>query len=499
MKTDPAEHAVLALFCSAFVWMCAAQWPGLHWDAACYAPPILSAARGEGFAAAAYPSWNIRLEGTQTHHGLLACLLYGQVLECSDWERLLFCYGFVNAGTCFVWWWIFSRQKYLGVWNGWKPAAIMAGVAAGCLGVGLQGRPEHPAIVIAGIPFLLTSGSLIVRLCVLGVTTGLLFCCSPSAGVLGAAGVCLFLALRPDFSEQLFWKRFCLTGLLGISTFGCTTLLMPISLTEWLVSFARASQSTLDFSSHLVRFQNGGLWGTSILAPFWNVAVIFYFSAISGLMFLRRRWSPLIVFWIIALKHYHVFTDYGYACGLLPLLRIFLALAAATPLRSTPPQYPRIIRVASFVWLGSFLMVFVQYFTEAIAYCQLPAVRPQIIQLFEQSSPDEGTPVPVIAFVASTQQSYVAVGQGRTDFVPVAENAVDGNWTADEKIYFEKRKAVPVFLMAPPELVRDREELSIDGVAYRKYCQDVSSAHGLAFFRPRRVGYGFIAYRKTAQ
>lgn len=476
-----------------------AQWPGLHWDASCYAPPIISAARGEGFAAAAYPALSIRLEGTQTHHGLLASLLYGQIFGCSAWPKLLLCYGIVNAVTCLVWWWVYSRRPYSAVLNGGFPAAMMAGLAAGCLGVGLQGRPEHPAVAIAAIPFLFAGGSLFSRLFLLGVTSGLLFCCSPSAGIMAGTGVCVFLALRSDYSEKNFWKRFIATGLLGIFTFACTVLPMPISIIEWSRNLIRESSLTFDFSSHLVRFQNGGLWGTSIIVPFWNVLVIFYFSAISSLFILRRRWSPLVVFWIIALKHYHVFTDYGYACALLPLLRIFLGLSAAVPTETVTAFFPRCLRVLSLVWLGSFSLVFIQYVTESLAYTQLPDVRPKISDLFQgcELAARNGAPSPVVAFMNSTPQSYVVLGRGKANFVPLSEDALLGRWSDHEQQYFKQKNVVPLYVIAPPDLAQGRAELTINGVLYRTCAQDLSVAHGLAFFRPRPVGYAFVAYRRV--
>jgi hypothetical protein len=500
VKKNLVDFLPISFVCLCFIAMGYAQWPGLHWDAACFTPPVFSTARGDGFAKPAYPVYNVRVPGEYFNfHGMLSVILFGKFLIAEDGVIFLRVLGFANAVTALMWWGAFRRTftSQGDVLPRWMP--LLAAVAAGSIAVGLQGRPEHPAVAVAALPFLFPRLNLFQRSFSLAVTAGLLFCCSPSSGVLAGTGVAVYLGLRPEYNPTWFLKWFCSTGVLAVLFFCCSFAFTPFGPLEWVSALREAASYALDFSSHLYRFRNGGLWGASLLLPFWNVVILFLWSLIFFLLLRRRRLLPLCVFSAVSLKHYSVFTDYGYACVYLPLLVVLLTWAQRTSLRTANTEVWKWTSRLCGLWLLCFVGVFLQYLTECLAFTQLPKPDESLAELRQICSEGQGVGIDntMAAFVTDAPQSYVIMNsylRACSPFAAVNPDFQAQAWKEDERKYFQQQGAFPRLLIVPSTRTDPPPELILDGASYRLQSQSLSYGQGVSMYRGRVVGYPFAAY-----
>lgn len=479
-------------------------WPALHWDAAAFAPPILNAARSGEFLQAAYPFWLNRLmDPTFSHHGFAAIFIHGLLAKCSSWDKLLGSYGLWNAASAVLWWFVFRRGGAGEHGRQWLSPCfgILAGVAAGCLSVGLQGRPEHPAVLIAGIPFLVRPWLPRIPLCILlGSTAGVLLACSPSCGVLAGCGIVVWSGLISDYRFRTFARMCTLGGSVALGIFVLFLFLTPLHPFDWFQSFFRASGHTLDFSDHLFRVRHGGLWGTSMIVPFWSVLIVFYSLLIAAILVRLKRIVPLILFVAACIKFQPVFTDYGYACAMLPLVwlgRRWFRL----PVSQASPVMLRVIRgiqLGHVIWLAGFLLVFLQFLTEAAVFNRLGysfCRDSKVISLCDFEAVEVAGWTPVIGYAMNTPQSYVTLGSAGMDFVAVDVDAETRAWGPEEKRFFSERSLVPALLVLPFSGETPATTKTIGGCVYELADMNRTHGWGVSLFRKRPVGYPFAVYR----
>jgi hypothetical protein len=72
----------LLIIASIFVWLGYLEWPGMHWDANFFAPPVVNVANGRGWHFGGYaPFYFLKLGDAYTFHGFLHIILYGVILK----------------------------------------------------------------------------------------------------------------------------------------------------------------------------------------------------------------------------------------------------------------------------------------------------------------------------------------------------------------------------------------------------------------------------------
>jgi hypothetical protein len=341
------------------------QWPGLHWDAALFATPVLRVASEGEWKFGSYTEWLItKPSRLYDFHGFLHVILFGGLLKAASWKAQFFWISLFNVITVLAYVFLFDRALrrngvqsfFLAVFFSFVPAVML---------LGIQGRPEHLQLLLVAIPLLFweitANGKLALRASY--VIAGLMFIASPLSGL--AYGVLILLALlvqsqgsrRPLPIIREILVLFLVASLTATLT---AEIFTPMSIFSWLKSMLGEAVGVKDFEGKLSQFYELRL-GLSMIVPFWNLLVVFCVF-IAFVFLLERRQFFAVGIGVLAFLYFNKkMADYGYICFLPALL--VLAVDWSRVSRGQlliGLRYRWILAIVAFV-ASAYAIVFVQY------------------------------------------------------------------------------------------------------------------------------------------
>jgi hypothetical protein len=300
------------------------QWPGLHWDAALFATPVLRFASEGEWKFGSYTEWLVtKPSRLYDFHGFLHVILFGGLLKAASWRAQFFWISLLNVITLLAYVFLFDRALrrngvrsfFLAVYFSFVPAVML---------LGIQGRPEHLQLLLVALPFLLweitTDWKLALRSSYL--IAGLMFIASPLPGL--AYGVFILLALlvqsqgcrRPLPVAREVLILFLVASLTAALT---TEIFTPISIFSWLKNMLGEGIGVKDFEGKLSQFYELRL-GLSMIVPFWNLLVVLCLFIAFVILLERRLYFAAGIGAFAFLYFNKKMADYGYICFLPALL-----------------------------------------------------------------------------------------------------------------------------------------------------------------------------------
>lgn len=295
-------------------------WPGMHWDSAAYAAPILNVASGKGWLSnpfhyglgEAETIWLTIKNRPYNTHGMLHVIIYGKFLGITTYERLFIWMGFINA-TTFASFALLMKRVMNGVSRLHLPSSLLIGLMAGVICLNIQGRQEQliPLMLSIYLWFatfnnrknhLLVSGAII---------TGIVFTTSPLPGVLCGLIFLICSSLLDKDSPWRFWGRMVIFGILAIATSGIIMYTFtPYGLAEWLQRTADIEGVAYDFSKYLFGFDL--IKGNSTYSPLWNIMAISLAATCIGVLAVKKKLVTLALTAAILIRIMPKANDYTY-------------------------------------------------------------------------------------------------------------------------------------------------------------------------------------------
>jgi hypothetical protein len=304
------------------------QWPGLHWDAAFFAPPVINVGVHNQWSFGGYTGFLLGRESILFDiHGFLHVVLFAKMLGVKDWSDYFFWIGIYNALTILVYAFLFYRTL---VRNG-IPSLLLASILSfipAVILLGLQGRPEHLVILLLALPFLIFElwRRLDLAMFAAYVCCALILIASPLVGF--AAGVIVSAVLLVHASSitsrnwslrQFGW--FVLVG--GAVAILITQLFTPFSFFSWIASVVGEGEGSrnIDFEG-IVSSYFHKRYGNTMLIPAWNFLISLALLFILIVLIERQAFLSLFLVAATGLYFNKRMNDYGYVAFIPVLLYI---------------------------------------------------------------------------------------------------------------------------------------------------------------------------------
>lgn len=344
----PSEHKqkALAILCSFWMNVCGLfilfttiaflvsfglhQWPGLHWDSAFFAPPVLNVGAHQHWSFGGYSPFLLgRGSSNYDFHGFLHILLFAKLLHVSDWSDYFYWLGIYNAFTVVVYAYLYYRAL---VRSG-APSLLLVSTLTfmpAALLIGLQGRPEHLVVLLIAIPFLVfeVTQRLDWTMFAAYLCCALILITSPLLGIASSVIVVAILLSQLSLSSRRRW----LIRQLGffLLTVSCVTIIItelftPLNVLSWLVNVAKEGEGlrNIDFEGIMSSYYHKR-YGNTMLIPAWNMLASLAFLSILSCLIQRGASLALLLVVVAGLYFNKRMNDYGYA-AFLPIL-LYIAL-----------------------------------------------------------------------------------------------------------------------------------------------------------------------------
>lgn len=397
-------------------------WPGLHWDAAFFAPVITNIASGKGWIFDGYLTF-LFLHGNNSYdfHGVLQPLLYGGLFRASSMASLLSWMSVVNAATYLIYaaiyFLVLKRNRRTRLWK-----ALLFAVVPGVIVLGLQGRPEQLLPLLFAVPLLISelgAPSKVVFF-LLPLVSALACLTSPLPGLVYGT-FCLVMLLANGFSTGAS-KRDAYAFLIGAITAFLLSLFafrffIPFDLVSWVKGVAFSGKSALNELPKTLNFR-AGRWGYSLPSPAANFIVVF--AALASLLELLIR-KKLLSFLILASVLYwssRTMGDYGYVCFVPLVLAFALDGDRVSRLTLSSVLKPRFLSRASLFVAVLYLYVIGLYFSIAIGHVHAASTYPQAVSflkragILDQRPGQSCSPADVIGYPEVMAPSLVLFSNG---------------------------------------------------------------------------------------
>ena len=353
----------LLIIASIFVWFGYIEWPGMHWDASFFSPPVVNVASGRGWRFGGYaPFYFLNLGDAYTFHGFLHIILYGVILKAVTWQRLTLLMGFLNAATYISYFVLYKQVLYRNnVYNQILP--FILAFVPGTLALGLQGRPEQLLLLLFFVPAMLWSLSFsgLRWLLPSAVVAGLALLTSPLPGTIFSLGILLFYVYSESRRPLRLLLHLLLASiLLFVTAFLTTRMFTPLDLIPWF-NETRTTGGAVFLGYKYIFGITQYKWGFSLISPLWNLAFLFSLSLV--FLFLLRSKSYLVI-GLLALSMY-LFSprllDYGYSV-FLPLSLIICLDRKSFLMLRLPSwfSFPKTLILVT-AWASLYLYVFLSY------------------------------------------------------------------------------------------------------------------------------------------
>jgi hypothetical protein len=408
-----------------FIYLGWVGWPGLHWDAALYGPPVINVASGNGWIFGSYgPQVTLRPTLAYNFHGILHVFVYGVLFRADTWSRYIFAQSIVNSFTFFAYVlaYAYLLVRAYGVKLYCFIAALLLGSVAGVICIGLQGRPEQMAPLILLLP--LASFSFISRrrlmVIALGISLGVLVTLSPLISVFFSVFV-LFYLFGSNTGGSLAFLRtsaaFLATGF--ILSVMLVWILTPVSPLEWYLNVFRVSQATVNFEGLLLRLR-GYRFGFTLIAPLWNVLVLFL-VALGGIWLWRSKRSitSMLLFALSAAVFNEKMCDYGYSCFIPFALGLYLLESSGRASLRSSESSLRLVNIGLLLVSSAYVLVLVSYVTTAMTVPRVELSAAEAQRRFNISPAGQAlaSGLSAVGFPSLTTPSMVILGDASAKFV----------------------------------------------------------------------------------
>jgi hypothetical protein len=493
--------SAVALFLM-FAIFSATEWPGLHWDAWLYSPAVINVASSNVWTSGIHAVSAERLaSGRHDFHGYLSIVVFGALLRCSTWPEFVRILLISNGVTASLWF-LTAAAARRKCGAGGLVVPLLTGIMAGVIAVGLQGRPEHPAVFITAIPVLIwaCSDSVLLQLLGAAITSGLCCVTSPQAGMLSSIGIAVLTAFRSG-SHRIHLFRFAATGVGALLTAVLfTTLFAPFTFFEWFSNVRSFSGVALDYSKVLFRFDFESLMGLSMVAPFWNVIVLFHGAVIFCCLLRLRRWMSAI--WMTAAAWFllPLLADYGYSFAFPCLLTIMTPLQTRLGLFSDLPAVPVWYRRFQVSVLLMYVLAWVQFAGEAWAVYRsgrsISACHQQL-QSFLQETAGPPARIGEIGLLHHWSCSIVVLGDASHRYIYLAPSYDNHSWLQRDRDFFSLTGGPPEYLIHLPENAAPPEVFHFENTIFDRIMLSGPTIDKPPFvLKRRRIGHEFAVYKK---
>ena len=480
---------VFALIATAFVAMGIVGWPGFHWDANMFATPVINVATGKGWVFGGNTGGLAYRESLiYSSHGVLHVLLFGSLLACDTWEKLLLWCGIVNAATFAAWTCLFHRALRRGGHAGFfRP--ICLGLMAGVIVMGLQGRPEQLAPLLISLPLLLRELGCPTRLYQIATyaLAGLLFSLSPASGVLFGMGLVFWLSLQYEReNNRRFWRELILAGCAAALTFSLVlSLFCPFSILTWVNGTFFWSASATDFSGHLFGIERGSFTGISLAAPLWGPCVLATVVLVTFILLRRGKFVGLALFASPIFYCQARLSDYGYVAMFPCILWFLISRTPDSRLAFARPKGKIVLLHLGTALACLYALIFVRTAALTLLHVRhgpsIAATRAQLVSLGAMAYMDH--PV-ATTFNALSRPSFIIFGDASERYViGMPQRHVD--WVDKYLVdYSEKfHRPVEFFIYPQVEVLQAPEEVMVG----MERCKLVYN--GWTMERPRLLGF----------
>jgi hypothetical protein len=372
-----ASLAVIAVF----FFLNSIGWPGLHWDAAFFAPVVTNVASGKGWIFDGYLAF-LFLHGNNIYdfHGVLQPLIYGGLFRASSMASLLAWMSIINAATyiayAVLFFLILKRNRRISFW---KP--LVFAVVPGVIVLGLQGRPEQLLPLLFSLPLLgaeLGASSAVVFL-LLPIISALACLTSPLPGLVYGV-FCFVIMMAKGFSPAASRRSAYAFGigalvalLMAMAAF---QIFVPFGLVHWIQNIAFAGKSALNELPKTLNFR-AGRWGYTLPSPATNLMVVSASLLFLLELLVRRKVLSFLVLASVLYWSSATMGDYGYVT-FVPLVLAFMLdadLVSRFTLSSVlkPRFLSRAALAISFLYLyifGLYSFIGIGHFTSSSTYPQ---------------------------------------------------------------------------------------------------------------------------------
>ena len=498
-------------------------WPGLHWDGGFYSSAILNAANS-GVWELAGESLVFEWQGDLLllNHGVLSVLLYGELLQCCDWQSLLGMFAATTALSGAAWY--FAFIQLFGGYCGRKCDIALAGIAgctAAALSMSLQGRPEQPALLLSALPFLFVYRAGWRHHLMYGVLIALLFTASPTCGLTAFAGCMWFLSTKTDTS---IWQlTFRGLSVAAVAIFGVLAVLclVPGGPIEWIRRFIdRTDPDKLTSSTGMLfsfiepgkeadhfapEFRPTVFFGVSGWLPFWNLMVVFLLTWCLGALISARRLLHALLLMAALLRLERSFVDYSYVVALLPGcwfvlrdLRRYDSNNAGLRRGGASIVCLFLIVNGCYLWINA---------AEAVLYRGAATEMKQLQELISSvctADRSESGTKPAAGFVYSADQDLRILGPPSRRYVRLYSDVDDWrfeNWRLSESTKkFLASEDMQVDLVVFPRSETDLNVIRIDGQEFRRVMRTRGAGKRIARLGMRDgvVGYAVDVFVRSA-
>lgn len=408
-----------------FIYLGWVGWPGLHWDAALYGPPVINVASGKGWIFGSYgPQVTMRPTVAYNFHGILHVFVYGVFFRADTWSRYIFAQSVVNSLTFFLYAlaYVYILVRTYGIRIYCFIAALLLSSVAGVICIGLQGRPEQIAPLILLLPlasFLFISRRRILVI-FLGVSLGVLVTLSPLISVFFSVFT-LFYLFGSNTSGPLALVRTsvaCLATGFIVSVM-LIWILTPVSPLEWYLNTFGVSQAAVNFEGMLFRLR-GARFGLTLLAPYWNTLVLIFF--VLGGVWLwcsKRSITSMLLFALSAAFFNEKMCDYSWCCFFPFALGLYLFESRSGPSLRANASSIRLINVALLLLSAIYALVLGSYVITAITVppVELSAVEAQRRFNISPAGQALASGLSAVGFPNMTTPSMVILGDASAKFV----------------------------------------------------------------------------------
>ncbi len=408
-----------------FIYLGWVGWPGLHWDAALYGPPVINVASGKGWIFGSYgPQVTMRPTVAYNFHGILHVFIYGVLFRADTWSRYILAQSIVNSFTFFAYAlaYAYILVRACGVKLYCFIAALLLSSVAGVICIGLQGRPEQMAPLVLLLPlasFLFISRRRFLVIA-LGISLGVLVTLSPLISVFFSVFT-LFYLCGSNTGGSLALLRtsvaYLATGF--IVSVMLIWILSPVSPLEWYLNVFGVSQATVNFEGLLLRLR-GYRFGFTLIAPFWNILVLFLLT-FGGVWLWRSKRSiaSMLLFTLSAAFFNEKMCDYSWSCFIPFALGLYLLeYSSRSSLRSSGSSL-RLINVALLLLSATYVLVLASYVTTAMSVplVELSAAEAQRRFNISPAGQALASGSSAVGFPSLTTPSMVILGDASAKFV----------------------------------------------------------------------------------
>lgn len=348
-------------------------WPGLHWDAAFFAPVAINIASGKGWIFDDGYLAFFFLHGNNVYdfHGVLQPLIYGGLLRASSMKALLVWMSLFNAATyiayAVVFFLILKRNRRPSLWR-----SLLLAVVPGVISLGLQGRPEQLLPLLFSIPLLcgeLGASAELVSFS-LPIISALACMLSPLPGfVYGVFCFAIMLAKNSSVvasirSARAFWIGMGVALIFSIAIF---KLFIPFDLIHWIKDIAFSGRSALNELPKTLNFR-AGRWGYTLPSPATNLIVVTAALLYLLELLLRKKLLSFLILFSSLWWSSATMGDYGYVAYVPLVLAFMIDGDLMSKFAITSLIKPRFIFRASLAIAFLYLYVFGLYSSIAIAH-----------------------------------------------------------------------------------------------------------------------------------